>query len=157
MNDNVIVASFSDARHETRTRRIYQYDYGMVLQVDGITLPTAFEAHFSNQDDTGTSATQIGSDSAVTIPDEFLLTGFPVYCWIYLHSGEDDGETVYKITIPVKKRAQPTNETPTPLKESCTQASETISSPGYKGSSIPASLISLRQPMRRWSRNDTTH
>lgn len=117
MNDNIVVASFSDARHETRTRRVYQYDYGMVLTVDGIDLPVAFEAHFSNTDDTGTSTTQIGSDSAVTIPDAYLLTGLPIYCWIYLHSGETDGETVYKITIPVKRRAQPTNETPTPVQQ----------------------------------------
>lgn len=129
MNDNVIVASFSDARHETRTRRVYQYDYGMVLTVDGIDLPTAFEAHFSNADDSGTSVTQIGSDGAVTIPDEYLLTGLPVYCWIYLHSGEDDGETVYKITIPVKKRAQPTNETPTPVQQDAiTQAIAALNS-----------------------------
>lgn len=129
MNDNIVVASFTDARHEARTRRIYQYDYGMVLTVDGIDLPTAFEAHFSNTDDSGTSVTQIGSDSAVTIPDEFLLTGLPVYCWIYLHSGEDDGETVYKITIPVKKRAQPTNEEPTPVQQdTITQAIAALNS-----------------------------
>ena len=129
MNDNVIVASFSDARHETRTRRVYQYDYGMVLTVDGIDLPTAFEAHFSNTDDSGTSVTQIGSDGAVDIPDEYLLTGLPVYCWIYLHTGEDDGETVYKITIPVKKRAQPTNEEPTPVQQDAiTQAIAALNS-----------------------------
>lgn len=33
---------------------------------------------------------------------------------VYLHEGEDDGETVYMVTIPVKKRPQPSDDIPTP-------------------------------------------
>ena len=53
----------------------------------------------------------------MTVPDEFFLTGADIYVWIFLHAGEDDGKTVYKVVIPVKDRPRPSNETPTPVQQ----------------------------------------
>lgn len=123
MDNNIIQAAFDGLSNKARTRAAFQYDYGMLLQVDGIDdLPAAFEAHFSNEEK-GESTTQIGSDGVVTIPDAYFLSGKTIYVWIYLHSGSDDGETVYRITIPVMERAAITSEQPDPVEQSAiTQA-----------------------------------
>lgn len=116
--NNIVEAVFGTCNpYECATRILYRYDYGMILTFPGLDLPTAYEVHFSNYDDVGTTITQIGNDDGVSIPDEFLQTGLPVYCWVYLHTGEDDGETVYKVTINVQDRPQPSNGTPTPVQQ----------------------------------------
>lgn len=114
---NVITAAFGGMR-EVTTARLWQWDYGQVLKITGLNLPTAFEVHFSNSKERGTSKTQIGQDSQVTIPDEYLTSGADVYAFIYLHEGETDGETEYRIKIPVKERPQPTDVEPTPQEQS---------------------------------------
>ena len=114
---NITVANFADGRHVTRTGAVYQYDYGQILQFSGLDLPSAYEVHFSNQESIGTSKTSIGNEDGVVIPDEYLLSGEKVYAWIFLHEGLDDGETEYKITIPVNKRARPTDIEPTPVQQ----------------------------------------
>ena len=55
----------------------------------------------------------IGDASGVDIPDEYLQTGDPIYVWLFLHAGADDGETEFKAVIAVDKRAKPTDEQPT--------------------------------------------
>lgn len=125
---NVITAAFGGMR-EVTTARLWQWDYGQVLKITGLNLPTAFEVHFSNSKERGTSKTQIGQDSQVTIPDEYLTSGAYVYAFIYLHEGETDGETEYRITIPVKERPQPTDVEPTPQEQSeITQAIAALNS-----------------------------
>jgi hypothetical protein len=101
---------------------LFQYDYGQVIQFTGVTLPESYEVHFSNKT-TGESLTMIGGANGVEIPDELLQTGMPVYLWVYLHNGEDDGETEYSGLIQVQKRPEPTNEPPTPeQQDAITQA-----------------------------------
>lgn len=118
---NIIAASFGGAT-VCRTSPAYQYDYGQLLTFPDLELPTAFECHFSNTE-RGTSVTQIGADNSVTIPDAMFQTGAYIYAWVFLHTGEDDGETEYMVVIPVLKRAQPTDDIPTPVEQSAiTQA-----------------------------------
>ena len=95
---------------------LFQYDYGQHLIFYGAELPTAYEVHFSN-DTFESSKTSIGDDSGVDIPDEYLLNGNDIHVWIFLHEGEDDGETEYHGIIHVVKRAEPTNEEPTPVQQ----------------------------------------
>ena len=114
---NITVANFADGSRVTRTSAVYQYDYGQILQFSVLELPSAYEVHFSNQESLGTSKTSIGNEDGVVIPDEYLLSGEKVYAWIFLHEGLDDGETEYKITIPVNKRARPTDIEPTPVQQ----------------------------------------
>lgn len=118
---NIIAASFGGAT-VCRTAPAYQYDYGQLLTFPDLELPTAFECHFSNTE-RGTSVTQIGANNTVTIPDTMFQTGAYIYAWVFLHTGEDDGETEYMAVIPVLKRAQPTDDIPTPVEQSAiTQA-----------------------------------
>lgn len=118
---NIIAASFGGAT-VCRTAPAYQYDYGQLLTFPDLELPTTFECHFSNTE-RGTSVTQIGANNVVTIPDTMFQTGAYIYAWVFLHTGEDDGETEYMAVIPILKRAQPTDDVPTPVEQSAiTQA-----------------------------------
>jgi len=117
MATNIVNAVFGGSK-ETVTRKIRQWDYGMLLVFSGLELPQSYEVHFANTEFSGNAKTQIGDENGVNIPDEYLITGEPVYAWLYLHTGADDGETVYSVKIPVVKRAMPTHEEPTPVQQS---------------------------------------
>ena len=114
---NITTAFFNGGRTAT-TAPLYQWDYGQVLSISGLTLPAAFQVHFSNTPRSGTTTTSIGQDGQVTIPDVYLTKGLPIYAFIFLHNSEDDGETEYVITIPVNARPRPTDEEPTPEQQS---------------------------------------
>lgn len=116
MDTNILIAQFTDYQFK-RTRSLYQYDYGQILKFEGIDLPVAYEVHFSTNNIGGSSITQIGDEDGVTIPDELLLSGKTIYAWVYLHAGENDGETMYAVTIPVTVRPMPSNDTPTPVQQ----------------------------------------
>ena len=115
---NIITAEFSDGCMYEETLPLYQWDYGQILQITGLNLPEAYQVHFSNQRESGTTITMIGSASGVQIPDNLLTNGGDIYAFIFLHSGDDDGETEYQIKIPVLLRPQPSNEQPTPAQQS---------------------------------------
>ena len=86
------------------TKPLYQYDYGQVLKFLDLPLPSAYEVHFSNYEH-GESTTQLATSNEVSIPDIYLQSGRPVYVWVYIHTGLNDGETEYQLTIPVNERA----------------------------------------------------
>ena len=115
---NIITAKFCSGSTQAWASEAWQYDYGQVLQFDGVELPEAYQVHFSNEPMTGETITQIGNADGVSVPDQFFQSGETIYAWVYLHEGEDDGETVYMVTIPVKKRPQPSEEQPTPVEQS---------------------------------------
>lgn len=120
---NTITAKFCSGATQTWTEEAWQYNYGQVLLLDGIDLPDAYEVHFSNTPIKGNAKPQIGNADGVTIPDEYLDSGEPIYAWVFLHEGLDDGETVYMVTIPVKQRSKVIDEQPTPVEQSAiTQA-----------------------------------
>ena len=124
LRSNITVADFSGGGRKTQAPALWQYDYGQILQFSGIEdLPSAYEVHFSNEKDGGYTKTQIGDENGVTIPDEYFLTGQPIYAWLFLHNGETDGETVYQVTIPINKRSRPADYAPTAVEQSAiTQA-----------------------------------
>ena len=96
---------------------LYQYDYGQKVRIFGLNLPAHYEVHFSNYE-RGDATTVLASSNEFDIPDIYLQSGRDVYVWIYLHAGNNDGETEYQITIPVIKRAKPTDEEPTSEEQS---------------------------------------
>lgn len=116
MTTNIVNALFG-AQREATTRALHQYDYGQRLIFADLQLPQAYEVHFSNDPYEGETVTQIGDSTGVVIPDECLLTAGYTYAWIYLHTGEDDGETRYLAKIPVAARSKPTNREPTPVQQ----------------------------------------
>lgn len=101
----------------SKTIPLYQYDYGQKLLITGAELPEYYEVHFSNEMH-GEAVTSIGDSTGVLIPDALLATGENVYLWLYLHADSDDGETEFQGAIPVIKRAQVTDQTPTPAEQS---------------------------------------
>ena len=121
--NNIVVADFTGGIRKTTAATLWQYDYGQIMQFNGIDLPVSYEVHFSNDKDGGYTKTQIGDEDGVAIPDEYFLSGKPIYAWLYLHATEDDGETEYQVTIPINKRSRPADYAPTTVEQSAiTQA-----------------------------------
>lgn len=100
-----------------KTIPLYQYDYGQKLLIEGVELPEYYEVHFSNQQ-YGDAVTVLGDSTGVLIPDSLVATGESIYVWLYLHDTSYDGETEYMGVIPVIKRAEPSDITPTPEEQS---------------------------------------
>lgn len=97
-----------------RTSPLFQYDYGQILKIEGIELPTAYEVHFANSPTAPDSIIQIGDENGVEIPNEILRLSGVAYAWLFLHTGETDGETKVVITIPIEARARYHDVSPTP-------------------------------------------
>lgn len=116
MSGNVVTARFTFG-HSAKTGERHQWDHGQILKFEGIDLPATYTVHFANQPLVGNAKTQVGNTDGVTIPDEYLTTGLPVYAWVYLHTGADDGETVYSVMIPVTARPKPVEDAPTPVQQ----------------------------------------
>ena len=116
-----------------KTIALYQYDYGQKLIFTNLELPANYEVHFANEMH-GDALTSIGDDTGVLVPDSLLATGKSVYFWLYMHETSSDGETEYQGVIPIIKRAQVTDQEPTPTEQSAiaqaielmSQANETL-------------------------------
>lgn len=80
-------------------------------------MPAAYEVHFSNYE-RGDAYVTLAQSNEIEIPDALLQTGLNIYVWLYIHTGANDGETEYQITIPVIKRAKPIDEEPTTEQQS---------------------------------------
>lgn len=112
---NVIDAYVCQGR--AKTTPLYQYDYGQKLKFFRVELPEAYEVHFSTSTSSKTSYTAIGDASGVLIPDEILREPGISFAWVFLHTGEDDGETKIVVEIPVIERAGITDTEPTPAQQ----------------------------------------
>ena len=93
----------------------WQYDYGQILRIQGLDLPTAVEIHFSLQEKGGETITRIGMSkdgvTDVVIPDSLLENNdsdadYKIFAFVYL-TDERTGHTEYKIAISVKSRPKP--------------------------------------------------
>ena len=115
---NTITAVFGHDARRVTAPSLYQWDYGQVLTFDGLKLPDSYEVHFSNKPEGGQAEVRIGTADGVSIPDRSLESGEPVYAYVFLHSEQDDGETVYLVQIPVKKRPKPFYNKPTSVQQS---------------------------------------
>lgn len=112
---NVIDAYVCQGR--AKTTPLYQYDYGQKLRFFRVELPEAYEVHFSTSTSSKTSYTAIGDESGVLIPDEILREPGISFAWVFLHTGESDGETKIIVEIPVIERAGITDTEPTPAQQ----------------------------------------
>lgn len=112
--DNIVIVVPSTPTYG-KAPKVYQYNYGQILRIQGLNLPKVAEVHFSYNETYGDSVTRIANTkdgvTDVPIPDSFLenndsKTDYTVYAYIYLEDGTS-GETVCKIDIPVKARSKP--------------------------------------------------
>ena len=120
---------------------ITQWDYGQNLIIDGLDLPYSFEVDFSLDPYNGVSEPQIGTDNTVRIPDNLMETGEPIYAFIFLHHEQDDGETEYRITIPVEKRPARGLESPDPVQQSVIDQTITALSAGVEAAQAARDAI----------------
>lgn len=144
MTTNIVVAAFG-ADKLVRTRALYQWDYGQILQFSGLDLPSTYTVHFSNVGVGGTAKTMLGGADGVDIPDEYLTTGKPVYAWVYLHAGNADGETVYAVIIPVIARPQPVEEEPTPVQQGLIEQALTLLNAGVEAADVAVQSATLAE------------
>lgn len=86
---------------------LWQYDYGQVLRIQGLHLPSAVEVHFSLQETGGTSVSRVGVTkdgvTDVVIPDSMLENDgadrtYDMFAFIYL-TDTTSGQTKYKIKL----------------------------------------------------------
>ena len=113
---NILKVSFC-GKQKITSKALYQYDYGQILRFVDLKSPAAYEVHFSNYEH-GEATTVLATSNEVAIPDAYFISGKDIYVWVYLHTGANDGETKYQITIPITKRAKPSDEPPAEEEES---------------------------------------
>lgn len=121
---NVITAAFASETFLT-TERLWKGDYGQVLNIQGLELPEYYEVHFASTKN-GTPQVEIGTSAGVNIPNKFLRSTGYIYAWLFLHEGENDGETKYQIKIPVEDKGIPIDQETPEEKTAVQQAIEAL-------------------------------
>jgi hypothetical protein len=113
MRDNTITVTVGEKTY-VKTDPAFQYDYGLKLIIEGVELPEEYEVQFGNTK-SAANKTVTGDAEGVMIPDEYLRNGEDIHAYLYLHTSEDDGFSVYHIHIPVIRRAAIDDEEITPI------------------------------------------
>lgn len=112
---NISIATFQCGSRSCKLYGLWQYDYGQILRIQDLGLPTAVEIHFSLTEKGGSSITRVGTTkdgvTDVVIPDSLLENDdasqdYWIYAYIYL-TDETSGSTEYKIAMKVKSRPRP--------------------------------------------------
>lgn len=105
---NIVTVTFKDSNTAT-ANGVRQWDYGQILRIQGLQLPTAVEVHFALIDSKD-SVTRIGTTkdgvTDVIIPDSMIEAGKNIFAYVYLRDSES-GQTEYEIKIVVTTRAKP--------------------------------------------------
>lgn len=111
----MITAVFTDNSDYARATGLWQWDYGQILRIEGLHLPTAIEIHFALTEQSGDAITRVGTTkdgvTEVVIPDSLLENQaagatYEIYAWIYL-ADKTSGETIKRISMQVKCRPKP--------------------------------------------------
>ena len=116
MENKINIARFKEGSRTAEIKGIWQWDYGQILRIQGLNLPSAVEIHFSLDEHGGEAARRIGVTkdgvTDVPIPDS-MVENESAYCdsyyffaYIYL-TDETSGNTEYKIRAKVSTRSKP--------------------------------------------------
>lgn len=116
MESNIYIVDFTnDYFVQTLQKSLVQWNYGQILRIQGLHLPSAVEIHFSLQETGGEAEVRIGVTkdgvTDVQIPDfvfenKGALRDYTAYAFIY-PSDIYSGETIHKIVLNVKARPKP--------------------------------------------------
>ena len=116
MKNNINIARFDAGSNKAKARDIWQWDYGQILRIQGLPLPSAVEIHFSLNEHGGEAVRRIGITkdgvTDVVIPDSMVENesaygdSYKFYAYIYL-TDEESGQTEYEIECVVKTRSKP--------------------------------------------------
>lgn len=108
MENRIITAVFKGSKN-TKVSDVWQWDYGQILRIQGLDLPTAVEVDFAVAG-ASESIARIGTTkdgvTDVIIPDSLIETGKNLVAYIYLRDSAS-GNTEYQIDMLVTKRAKP--------------------------------------------------
>ena len=111
----ITTAVFEPGSTTANVYGLWQYDYGQILRIQGLNLPSAVEIHFSLQETGGTSVSRVGVTkdgvTDVIIPDSMLenddaTRNYDMFAFVYL-TDDTSGQTEYKIKLQVKSRPKP--------------------------------------------------
>lgn len=111
----ITTAVFEPGSTTANVYGLWQYDYGQVLRIQGLHLPSMVEIHFSLQETGGTSVMRVGVTkdgvTDVIIPDSMLendgaTRNYDMFAFVYL-TDDTSGQTEYKIKLQVKSRPKP--------------------------------------------------
>lgn len=105
----MITATFTAGLDEVTAIGLTQWDYGQKLEINGLTLPATFQVHFACKRATEAVVrlgTNNGGVGTVAIPDGMLEQDTSIVAWIYV-VGEDSGETIKAIRLPIVARQKP--------------------------------------------------
>lgn len=108
------IAVFNPDENTANVHDLWQWDYGQILRIQGLNLPSAVEIHFSLLPTGGEAKRRIGVTkdgvTDVVIPDFCLeadmVTKYIAYAFIYL-SDTESGETVKRIQMHITARPKP--------------------------------------------------
>lgn len=108
MKNRIITAVFNGFKN-IKVSDVWQWDYGQILRIQGLDLPTAVEVDFAVAG-ASESIARIGTTkdgvTDVVIPDSLIETGKNLVAYIYLRDSAS-GNTEYQIDMLVTKRAKP--------------------------------------------------
>ena len=111
----MITAIFNPDTTMANAYGLWQWDYGQILRIQGLNLPSMVEIHFSLQETGGTSVSRVGITkdgvTDVVIPDSMLqndgaASDYDIFVFVYL-TDDTSGQTEYKIKLRVKSRPEP--------------------------------------------------
>ena len=107
-----IKATFAQGMTEATVHGLHQWDYGRMLEISCIDLPTIIEVHFAcvGMADAivRVGEAQLGTVT-VAIPDICLEQAAPITAWVY-YTDDDGGRTALTITLPIIARARPSRD-----------------------------------------------
>lgn len=111
----MITAIFNPDSSMANAYGLWQWDYGQILRIQGLNLPSMVEIHFSLQETGGVAPMRVGVTkdgvTDVVIPDSMLendgtTSDYDIFAFIYL-TDDTSGQTEYKIKLHVKSRPKP--------------------------------------------------
>lgn len=111
----ITTAVFEPGSTTANAYGLWQWDYGQVLRIQGLHLPSMVAIHFSLQETGGTALNRVGVTkdgvTDVIIPDSMLendgaTRNYNMFAFIYL-TDDTSGQTEYKIKLQVKSRPKP--------------------------------------------------
>lgn len=126
--DQIIKVNFEECQDVARVNEgLVAWNYGQVLQVEGLTIPNGtVEVHFSLTDREGDANVYIGTviDNVITvdIPDfifqkqNVFQPTYVAYAFVY-QTDEESGRTIKKIVFTINVRPEPTTSVPEDQKD----------------------------------------
>ena len=125
----MIRAMFEENVRKTEARGLVQWDYGQILQIEGLKGIDHAEVHFAVKECSAKAeiciATIEENRILADIPDKLLEVGKDLIAYVYIADAMS-GKTVRIIELPVKKREQPGDYSPPSGKNLLRQVLESL-------------------------------